>query len=746
MKAITPDKPLTKLEEDCFGYVKIAQNIANKIRDHSGKEPLVLGLYGSWGSGKSTVLNYVKHYLGEIPETERPIIMNFNPWWFSGQENLLRAFFGQLNAALRPLSWPFEMASRLSRFFGQENLLRAFFGQLNATLRPLSWLFEKVSKLFGWIAKPLAWVIDLFAMYHGVASDFRRYANSISNRKPKDVQALEKKLRESLGKAKRRILIVVDDIDRLTPEEIRLLFKAIKAHTDFPNVIYLLALDRKVAVKALGEQKGISGEKFLDKIIQVPLNMPTIDHAAFDAHFAKLISEKLGEAPDGLFDSTYWNSIYYPGIHYLIRVPRDIVRFANATYVIYPAVREEINAVDFLALEAIRIFLPDLHDTILNYPEMFCGNKFKDTPEEYLFHERWLKKLPRRQRNSTHTMLQRIFPKLQRIEINEFERGEWHKKRRVCHPDVLPIYFYHDVPVDTIGRVKMKELLASASSTEGFAESLISAKDTLRNDGLSRAPALLDTLKYYASDLPSGDAVNVIYALFRVGDELINANERKEPFFIGNTRLAARLIGYLLMRVPKNRYDILENAIRNGRALAVGGCFLDSLDEQPANPHDPTGEHLLGNDEISKLKGVWAAKVSEISSHPDFMNQPELWRVLPLWGEWSENDKPKSWCTIAVRSEEGLLNLLGKLLWRSPNQTELGQAVNPFHRLNPDSLKGLIDIEATAERLKSLQDSGGVQENAEVAVSQFLSEYEMIKNGQNPDAGLSDRSDRKNAR
>ena len=59
-----------------------------------------MGIYGPWGSGKSTMLNFIEHYLKDQQPTEQATIVLFNPWWFSGREDLTRSFFSQLQWAL----------------------------------------------------------------------------------------------------------------------------------------------------------------------------------------------------------------------------------------------------------------------------------------------------------------------------------------------------------------------------------------------------------------------------------------------------------------------------------------------------------------------------------------------------------------------------------------------------------------------------------------------------------------------
>lgn len=52
-------------------------------------------IHGAWGSGKSTLLNYVK-----LPASDRPIVVDFNPWWFKGHDQLAGQYLAQFAAKL----------------------------------------------------------------------------------------------------------------------------------------------------------------------------------------------------------------------------------------------------------------------------------------------------------------------------------------------------------------------------------------------------------------------------------------------------------------------------------------------------------------------------------------------------------------------------------------------------------------------------------------------------------------------
>jgi hypothetical protein len=97
---LSPDKPLNDPEGDQLDHSPFAKTLAERILKMTPPEGLVISMYGPWGSGKSTVLNFITHYLNLFPQNERPIVVRFYPRWFTGKEDLTRRFFNQLSAIL----------------------------------------------------------------------------------------------------------------------------------------------------------------------------------------------------------------------------------------------------------------------------------------------------------------------------------------------------------------------------------------------------------------------------------------------------------------------------------------------------------------------------------------------------------------------------------------------------------------------------------------------------------------------
>ncbi len=95
---------------------------------------------------------------------------------------------------------------------------------------------------------------------------------------------LRKRLEELLRKAGQRIVVLIDDIDRLNRKEIQSIFKLVKLSASFEYTSYVLAFDDQIVAAALGEGYGAgdpaAGRNFLEKIVQAPLHLPPPDKFA----------------------------------------------------------------------------------------------------------------------------------------------------------------------------------------------------------------------------------------------------------------------------------------------------------------------------------------------------------------------------------------------------------------------------------------------------------------------------------
>lgn len=693
MTTLSADCPRTDPKDDLFGHAPFAKMLAKSISDYSSNDGLVLALYGPWGSGKSTVLNYVTHYLEQPPDGNLPVVVSFNPWWFSGQENLARTFLGQLQAMLPSKSEK----------------------------------FKEMAALLGDYAENIGDLIDLSGVTGGVAGQVGKVISTFTRREPKDVSALKSKIIDALRKADKRILVLVDDIDRLTPEEVRQLFTVIKALADFPNVIYLLALDRDVAVQAIGQQIGIPGEDYLKKIIQVPFELPPVDRVALQAVMFHRLDEILGDSSGSPFDQSYWEGVFCEGIYPLIQVPRDVVRFTNTLSVTYPAVRGEVNLVDFIALEAIRVFLPRLYDIVRTNSERFSGHIEGDRNAAKIFHQQWEKEIKEAQRASTRTLLEYIFPKIRRNHSRD-RLPKWGKDLRACHPDVFQTYFRFTVPSGGVSRSEMMALLLLTPAELGKA--LIKAMGERRPDGLSKARVLLERLiELVEKDVPDENIQGLIGVLLDIGDSLVAESDKPGLLDIGNASRVTLIVRHLLKRVEKSeRQPLLEQSISNGRGMGVQGNLIDAL---LRSEEDGGVKTLVDAEALEGLKADWLDRLR--AQGDQLLQHGQLPFVLGRWMDWGDPTEVREWCKTATTLDGDLLTFLPKFCSQSWSSSA-GEPVTRQMRLDPGYLKSYIDTVACTARLRCLQRDGKVPDSAQEMVDLYLQEAETLQSGNNPDS------------
>ncbi len=209
------DNPIEQPAEDLLGRKSVAGVVADEIRAADASRGYVVAVMGPWGSGKTSLVNLVRHELAKEPTIH---VLDFNPWMFSGTEQLVDSFFRELSAQLHLKQGRLDAIASEVEAYG--DLLSPF-----ADVATILSAFP----FDGWLGRA-----------KNAASAIKRFQE---RRKP-SVAEERKKLAGKLASLEQPIVVVVDDIDRLSTNEIRDMFKLIRLTASFPNVIYLAAFDR----------------------------------------------------------------------------------------------------------------------------------------------------------------------------------------------------------------------------------------------------------------------------------------------------------------------------------------------------------------------------------------------------------------------------------------------------------------------------------------------------------------------
>lgn len=332
------DEAVSSREEDQLGRKALADAIAAQLAGANPESGVVFGMTGPWGSGKTSLLGMAKEALEQ--DHQGFLVLWLNPWLFTGTEHLMGIFFTELGAQLSDLSgseWD-ELGSSLQIFGAALSRLRT------------------VPKMGG----PAAAGGESMAAGGGRMRGPADEGASLYERRKR----LERALKKAGEKNSRRLVVVVDDIDRLRRQEIRDLVALVKLNADLPNLHFVLAYDRERVEYALDEVEG-NGRAYLDKIVQVVHDVPEARETDVKLALVAAVSEVTDAAaetgpyePDRAIEVL--NEIVLP----LVGSIRGVKRYANALPVTLRAIGDEVALADVLGLEAIRLFMPDVYSKL----------------------------------------------------------------------------------------------------------------------------------------------------------------------------------------------------------------------------------------------------------------------------------------------------------------------------------------------------------------------------------------------
>lgn len=644
--SLSADRPQTDPAQDLLGYAPFAETLTKALCNYGSSDPLVLGLYGAWGSGKSTILKFICHNLKEIPEDERPIVIEFNPWWFSGQEHLARAFLGQLQAVL-----PKKNEA-----------------------------FKELGEMLGNFSEGIGGLLDLAGITGGMGEKAGALIKTFTERPPKDVPALKKEICDILQLSEKRIVIMIDDIDRLEAEEMRQLFTVIKALADFPNVIYLLAFDMDVVVRAIEKSSGMPGREYLEKIIQVPFVVPQVDRTVLLDGLKTRLDEILEGTPEELYEQTRWRSFFSDGIDSFFTVPRDVVRFCNTVSVTYPAVRGEVNAVDFIVIEAIRVFLPKLYMYIRDNLHEFVGVSFGKGLSEQQLENILNNFVSEDMYHKVERILKLLFPYI--VDKRAIAQPCVRRLLPVGHREISPSYFRFYPSPKTISNTEMMQWLKKAGDADAFGLGLLQAGE--------RAQLFLNRLQdYIDKDIRKEHIPVIITALLSIADKLSS-----------HKRLIIKVIGSMLLNIePKHIFLIFAQNVRSGRALDVQYNILIEL---------------IGIDKDVKVhcfkyKIIYKSIESGMGLSAGWLD------ILPRWHK-EGLPRIKNLCVKATKKDTAMLAFIKNFS-------------HSASYITPDYMKYYIDVADFESRILALRAGDKIPQEYEETANLFLQRVALWREG-----------------
>ncbi len=666
---IKSDAPIKTKKDDLLGRTKFSESLGKALLDWRSEDGIVIGLYGKWGSGKSSAINLAVEYIKndtkkkKYTKKDKPIIIRFNPWNFTEQNQLITIFFSELAKAINHYDKGADakkVGQKLvtySKFFTAMSLIPG--------LDPYAKIVEKVFKQVGETTKD--W----------------------GELQTKNLEQYKEELDKTIRTLGRKIIIIIDDIDRLNEKEIKQIFQLVKQNANFPNTIYLLSLDQKKALEQIHEKN-----EFLEKIIQVNFHIPSVE----DIRLSKVLFDELDTIlkpfPDGLWDIERWGSFYRDGYKNLFFSLRHVKRYINSLQFNISINADEINPLDFFVVEAIRVFFPTFYEELSRSKELFVGRFFLDNDRDRESRKKQFEKLfelvKEKDRDILKALIFGLFPQVEAVYRNQTERekNEWFKEKRVCSEERFGNYFYLTLPEGEISQGEMNVLIEASVDTKVLSKKL----EGLLKDG--RIRRCLERLPEFIDGVPNENVENFVLTFYNISDKI--SRERKSDFDSGVEMDLVRLGFNLLKKLPPvQRYAVVESIFTKSLSVESPAHFI-SIEK---SYHEKNKEDvLLTVEETDKLIAVVVKKIKGYAENKKLDTSPGLGFLLYRWKNWGVETEAIAYATELIKKPKGMTAFL-----KAFSAHTLGSAKKKF-RVGFKEIKDFLDLQVLKDTISTFTE------------------------------------------
>lgn len=616
---------------------------------------VVMSIEGNWGYGKSSTLNLIKRELN-TDKDNNPILFDFNPWLVGNAKNLVQEFLVQFASTIGTSDRAKETqdaAKQLLAYSQIFTVLKWFPGA-----EPWASLVEKVFKGMGTVTSKIGKLKEL----------------SIENRKATVIKAL--------NQLQRPMIVFIDDLDRLPPDEVFQMIRAVKAVSEFPRTVFLLAFERKYVEEALSSHNIKESGKYLDKIIQVRLNLPKICKS--DLH--KLAAEELSNLADVNLtqhftsDQARLGEIYQLCIKPIIQSPREIKRIFNRLYFAEKATRGEVAFSDLFGLETLAIKAPSIYEHIISNPGAYTGIPPEvdyqfEKPVEYIkkFEDdrnAEIAKVVPSEKPYISELLKHLFPL---TEENQFgghlTQSQYSQEGRIASNDRLLIAISYGLPSEEVSTKDIKCFIELPDQRDVILEKY------KKTDTLERFIELLRQGKEQIKPADPLSFMQIIGKIIELEETKQIESKPREMLSAGFIRQCWWIVKKVLTEQKvEDREKMIYSLIRDKEHLSLASQIISECVRQHGiiskEKEVSESDRWISSSNIHALIELWAAIVVEAFKTKSFLNV---------------SDKSYIFFLMLNLAPEPLPDLVTPLLI---NNEDLDAFVQIFRGYGQDSIKG----------------------------------------------------------
>lgn len=670
-----PDKPITKEKDEKLNRLNFIKNLSFAINHYDNQECLVIGLLGEWGSGKTSILNLAMNEINENIE-----IFRYNPWIFSEENDLILNFFIEL----------LEIIQKIESNNEDNQELVETTKELSKNITQYLKKFFNKSTISGNIT-----------LLHGISIGGSFTPNWEEKSLEESLGDLKEKINQGLEKLDKKIIIIIDDIDRLSDNEVKQIFKLVKTVADFKNIIYILSFDKNMILNSLNKVQSYSSEKYLEKIIPIQINVPEIDKTKLQGYFEDQLIKTLKTNKIEMSNEDFITISY--NLRPFISNIRDINRFNNHLIFYLPFLKQEVNISNYLMILALQLFEDEIYNEIKNNKRFFAGtNSSSDRNEREAINKNLneiIAKNKKLGKEEIKNILFHLFPKLSTGYGSSWLKS-WREDLRICHPDYFDKYFTLTIPENEISQRELNLLF----NFDNY-DSILNQIEELNKIGKSRE--LLEKIISFNNKIPPKNIKNFIKLIIEKGDELDISY--KGLYYHNEHHLAANALSILLEKLDKTeRLNYLEQLINNLNKnifTIISFIRITEKDIEKYGEDEFNNEKIpLNKEQIKELEKMMLGKIKILTKNNELLDCYNLDEILYFWSRIENENEVTEFFEECLKENKNSLKIIKgfEIIKSSHNLSEVFERVRISYTFT--ILERFVDLNKFKEIVLSIEN------------------------------------------
>ncbi|WP_426445995.1 KAP family P-loop NTPase fold protein [Siccibacter colletis] len=671
---VMPDRPVSHPDEDRYGFRHVAQQLARSVMGVGREGCAVIGIEGSWGSGKTSLLNLLRNELEEERE-DNTFVLSISPWLDGGNNSTVESLLIPVAAIIAR-----EEERRLSPI-------------QRRSLKKKKQLTETAGNVLRYTqatARHLAPAAEIAALFPGIPNTnglLKALSEADLKGRGKTTAELRTEIAEKIVALDLSFIVLLDDLDRLEPAQAIEVIRLVKSVADFPRFRYLMCYDRAVLAQAIQNGLGVAdGDLYLQKIVQISFSLPRPEafdlRREFHAGAVSLYQSVNGTEPDqsiisdlSLVTDTYGASL---------KTPREVQLALSGLAFRYSGIRDYVYLPDLCFLQLIHI----THNALYNWIEEYLteravvesGDGSVSEEEKRTLTEELgacLARFKSSQAKSA-TSLRRLIPGISGYNVENLslfgqipdeEKAEMTTKRRLGSGAYWRYYFAFSSPQNVLPPDYFNHLFDMASSAETYsalAEELLSR---INSNGISSRTwfeHILSQLTWPMINTRSeNDCAGMLTFFFHFGDEIIARYRQRNRWFsphdLDIKRVVDRFLKQMLDANRDKAIELLLSLTVKGESLFWIADYIRHLLWQnglAGNRVLPEQERILTNEELEQVRSHFYKRINGDKRMSQLPVGISLRSFVWAWRDIAGEEALKAWITQHSASDEDFLTLV----------------------------------------------------------------------------------------